>query len=217
MLLDTLFTGTKETLSFMKYGYRIVDSERVYDGFLKLNRYRLKHELYEGGESRELVRERVEQLRASMVLLYDPHRDQMILVEQFRIGALGAVKPPWVLEVIGGYVGEAESSAEVARREAMEEANCQVGRLEHITQFMVNPGLSVDRIDLYCGEVDASAAGGVHGLKHEGEDIRVVVMDADQALAELYGGRANSTSIIIALQWFQLNREQLRQRWFAEG
>jgi ADP-ribose pyrophosphatase len=57
----------------------------------------------------------------------------------------------------------------------------------------------------------------VHGLKHEGEDIRVVVMDADQALAELYGGRANSTSIIIALQWFQLNREQLRQRWFAEG
>jgi ADP-ribose pyrophosphatase len=78
---------------------------------------------------------------------------------------------------------------------------------------MVSPGISVDRIHLFCGLVDASHAGGVHGLDHEGEDIRVLVMDADQAIGELYDGRMNSTSVIIALQWLTLRRDELRQRW----
>ncbi len=78
---------------------------------------------------------------------------------------------------------------------------------------MVSPGISVDRIHLFCGQVDASRAGGVHGLDHEGEDIRVLVMEAEQAIGELYGGRMNSTSVIIALQWLATRRTELQQRW----
>jgi ADP-ribose pyrophosphatase len=68
----------------------------------------------------------------------------------------------------------------------------------------------MERISLFAGLVSARGAGGVHGLDHEGEDIRVVVLAADDALAELYGGRADSTSLIIALQWLALNRGRLR-------
>jgi ADP-ribose pyrophosphatase len=78
---------------------------------------------------------------------------------------------------------------------------------------MVSPGISVDRIKLYCGEVDSTNAAGVHGLDHEGEDIRVVVMSAEKAIGELYQGRANSTSIVIALQWLQIHRDSLRDEW----
>ncbi|MCU7811996.1 MAG: ADP-ribose pyrophosphatase, partial [Candidatus Thiodiazotropha sp. (ex Notomyrtea botanica)] len=78
-------------------------------------------------------------------------------------------------------------------------------------------GISVDRIALFCGEVDASQAAGVHGLDHEGDDIRVVVMDADEAIGELYNGCANSTSITIALQWLALNRKDLKARWQMPG
>jgi ADP-ribose pyrophosphatase len=224
----------------MKYQYEVIESATVYDGFLKINRYRLSHDLYEGGVSQELIRERLERLRAASVLLYDPALDQVVLVEQFRVGALeqpdhpwvietvggqvvlveqfrvGALEQPdhpWVIETVGGYIGEHETPEGVARREAVEEASCEIQALEPICNFMVSPGLSVDRIYLFCGQVDASNAGGVHGLDHEGEDIRVVVMDADQAIGELYAGRMNSTSVIIALQWLATKREELKQRW----
>lgn len=199
----------------MNYQYQIVQSDEAYRGFLKINRYRLRHELFLGGESETLVRERLEGLRAASVLLYDPKLDRVVLVEQFRIGAVGREHRPWVLETVGGFVPADESDEAVARRESLEEANCEVGRLEPICEFMVSPGISVDRIALFCGEVDASRAAGVHGLDHEGEDIRVVVMDAQAAIGELYDGRANSTSIVIALQWLAMNRAGLRERWLG--
>jgi ADP-ribose pyrophosphatase len=201
----------------MKFKYEILESQPVYNGFLKLNRYRLQHELYLGGVSDTLVRERLEGLRAASVLLYDPKLDQVVLVEQFRIGAVEQEPQPWVLETVGGFVPDHEADEAVARREALEEANCTVNRIERICEFMVSPGISVDRIALFCGEVDSSKATGVHGLDHEGEDIRVVVMMADDAIGELYTGRANSTSILIALQWLAMNREALRERWLGEG
>ncbi|MEN8179433.1 MAG: NUDIX domain-containing protein [Pseudomonadota bacterium] len=197
----------------MKYSYKLIDNKEVYDGFLKINRYRLTHELYEGGSCDELIRERMEKLRAASVLLYDPKMDQVVLVEQFRIGAIDHQEHPWVIETVGGYLGASETPEEVARREAIEEANCEIRNLEKICEFMVSPGISVDRIHLFCGQVDATKAGGIHGLDHEGEDIRVVVMDAEQAIGELYGGRMNSTSVIIALQWLATQRGELKQRW----
>ena len=200
----------------MKFNYTILDTQAVYSGFLKLNRYRLRHELYLGGESEPLVRERLEGLRAASVLLYDPRLDQVVLVEQFRIGAVGQEQSPWVLETVGGFVPDDEADEAVARREALEEANCVIGRIERICEFMVSPGISVDRIVLFCGEVESAKAAGVHGLDHEGEDIRVVVMRADDAIGELYSGRANSTSILIALQWLAMNRAGLRERWLQK-
>ncbi len=197
----------------MNYDYQILNREPVFRGFLKVDRYELKHELFQGGESQPLIRERLEEIGAVSVLLYDPKRDQVVLVEQFRIGAVGYLDSPWLLETIGGLQTNGEAEESVARREALEEADCKIGRLLRICEFMVSPGISVDRIKLYCGEVDASRAGGVHGLDHEGEDIRVVVMDADEAIGELYGGRANSTSIIMALQWLALHRTELRKTW----
>jgi ADP-ribose pyrophosphatase len=205
----------KEANPLMQHQYELIETEPVYRGFLKLNRYRLQHDLYLGGKSEVLIRERLEQLRAVSVLLYDPQLDQVVLVEQFRIGAVGKESVPWVLETVGGFSPEGQSDESVARREALEEANCAIQRIEPICEFMVSPGISVDRISLYCAEVDASHAEGVHGLDHEGEDIRVVVMDTEAALAELYTGRANSTSIIIALQWLSINRQRIRAQWKA--
>ena len=197
----------------MKYQYQVKEINEVYRGFLKINRYRIKHDLYQGGQSDEIVRERMEELSAASVLLYDPQMDQVVLVEQFRVGAVGQQDSPWVIETVGGYLGPDEYPEEVARREAIEEASCEILNLEMICEFMVSPGISVDRIHLYCGQVDASQAGGVHGLDHEGEDIKVLVMDADRAIGELYHGRMNSTSAIIALQWLAGQRDRLKSQW----
>ena len=82
----------------------ILARDTAYDGFLRVDRYRLRHGLFGGGWSRDLVRERVERLRAAAVLLYDPDVDRVVLVEQFRIGAHEAGGGAWLLEIVGGYV-----------------------------------------------------------------------------------------------------------------
>ena len=84
----------------MNYGWEILDKSICHDGFFRLERYRLRHELFAGGWSGELVRELLERGHAVAVLLYDPIRDQVVLVEQFRIGALASGEHPWMLEVV---------------------------------------------------------------------------------------------------------------------
>jgi ADP-ribose pyrophosphatase len=197
----------------MDYQFRIIDAETKANGFLPLKRYRLQHSLFAGGQSAELIRERVEGYRAASMLPYDPVRDEVVLVEQFRIGAMEDPAGAWILEVVGGIISGAQSSEQVARQEAMEEAGCEVGELLPICEFMVSPGTSSERISLFCGRVDSTTADGIHGVDAEGEDIRVVVMSADDAIAGITTGRINSTASIIALQWLALNRAELKERW----
>lgn len=197
----------------MKYEHEIMHVETVYDGFLQMKKYRLRHSLYAGGVSPVLSRERVESFQAVSVLLYDPQRDQVALVEQFRIGAIESPKGAWVLETIGGIIEGDETPEDVAIREVKEEAGYKVTDLIKICEFMVSPGYTTERITLFCGRVDAARMGGVHGIDDEGEDIRVVVLSADDAIDSLCGGRINSTSIIIAIQWLALNRARLRKVW----
>ncbi len=201
----------------MDYKFSIIHTETLTDGFLPVKRYHLRHSLFAGGLSQELARERVEGYRAASLLPYDPVRDMVVLIEQFRIGALEESDGPWILEVVGGIIEGAQGPEQVAYREAMEEAGCQVDDLIPICEFMVSPGISSERIHLFCGCVDSSKAGGIHGLDHEGEDIRVVVMPADEAIKGIESGLINSTASIISLQWLALNRENLRIGWGKKG
>jgi len=197
----------------MNYGWEVLDKSICHDGFFRLERYRLRHELFAGGWSGELVRELLERGHAVAVLLYDPIRDQVVLVEQFRIGALASGEHPWMLEVVAGIIETNEDPHEVARRESREEAGCMVTELIPINRFIPSSGGCSEHIVLYCGRVDASKADGIHGLAHEGEDIRVRVIPASEALAMLEQGTVLSAMTLIALQWLALNRGRLRERW----
>ena len=201
----------------MSLEYEILQTEAAYRGFFKLNRYRLRHGSFEGGWCDAIVRERIEQLAAVSVLLFDPDRDQLVLVEQFRVSLIGLTDPPWSLETVSGFCDtKRETPEEVARREVVEETGCELRALSRIGEFVVSPGMSVERINLYCGWVDARTADGVHGLPHEGEEIRVVTMARDVALREIFG-RLNSTSVIMALQWLEAHRSGLLDEWGWRG
>ncbi len=197
----------------MKYEIEVLDELIAYDGFLGLKHFRLRHSLFAGGMSRPILRERVESYRAASVLLYDSRRDQVVLIEQFRISGVERGADAWMLEIVGGVIDGDEQPESVARREAMEEAGCAVGEMEFICEFFVSPGYSTERIHLFCGQVDSSTVGGIHGVEHEGEDIRVYVVSAEKAIGELYTGRINSTSSIIAMQWLASNRIRLQKQW----
>jgi ADP-ribose pyrophosphatase len=193
----------------------IVEKTIAYHGFFRIEHYRLRHRLFSGEWSRELGREVFERGHAAAVLPYDPGRDQVVFIEQFRIGALEAPGGPWLLEIVAGIIDEPETPEAVIRREAIEESGCTLQDVVPICEYLVSPGGSSERLALFCGKVDASQAEGTHGLIDEGEDTRVVVVSFDEAIAYLQAGRIKAAAPIIALQWLMLNRAQLRRRWGA--
>lgn len=206
---------TEKSSGPVKPTVEILEKRVCHDGFFRMEHYRLRHRLFGGGMSPELERELFERGHAAALLPYDPHLDRVVLLEQFRIGALEASRGPWLLEIVAGIIEEGETPEQVVVREALEEAGCGVFDLEPICNYYVSPGGTSETIALYCGKVDASAVGGVHGLVDEGEDIRAFSVPFDEAAAMVGDGRINSASPIIALQWLAMNRQRLRKLWAA--
>ena len=190
--------------------------EKLYQGFFRMEKWFVQHALFNGGMSPEIARELIVRPEAACVLLYDPIRRKIVLIEQFRAPAIegGA---PWLLELVAGLLDKPdEPPEEVARREALEEAGLTIKRIQKITEYWSSPGASNEKVHLFVGEVDVTHAGGVHGLIEEGEDIRVNVFELSLAKALLATGRVCNGAAIIALQWFLLNERALTERWLVK-
>ena len=197
----------------MNKDFKILNRDVVYQGFFRLEKYRLKHSLYAGGWSDELDRELFRRGNCVAVLLYDPDKDTVILIEQFRVGAILRPEQAWLLEIVAGAIEEGETAEEVAYREAVEEAGCEIQKLMVINKFYTTPGGSSEWITLFCGKVDSTHVGGIHGLDHEHEDIMVRTVSFEEAYQLLTQGEINSGIPIIAIQWLALNRDKLRREW----
>lgn len=202
-----------ESSTTAELNVEIVEREACFRGFYALDRLHLRHGLFRGGMGPLITRELFVRPDAVCVLPYDPLRDCVVLVEQFRVGALDKSAHPWLLELVAGMIDKDETPEEVARREALEEAGVALGELRELTRYYPSPGGSDERVHLYVGRCDSAGVGGLHGLAEEGEDIRVLVLPFAEALAALAAGRLDNAASIIALQWLQLNRESLRGEW----
>jgi len=193
--------------------FEVLNKEIVYQGFFRVEKYRLKHTLFGGGWSAEITRELFMRGSCVAVLLYDPQADKVVLIEQFRTGAILNPEKAWLVEIVAGAIEEGEVAEEVAYRESLEEAGCEIEQLMVINEFYTTPGGSSEWITLFCGKVDSSQVGGIHGLDHEDEDILVRAVDFNEAYLMLENGEIESAIPIIAIQWLALNRQKLKQQW----
>jgi len=191
----------------------LIESKTAYDGYFQIKTLSLKHRLFAGGWSQTITRELFERGDAVGVLLYDAQADKVALVEQFRIGPYVREDNPWLLEPVAGIVEPGESPQQVAERESIEEAACVVQALESIAGYYASPGGCSEYLNLFCGKVCMDGVGGLHGLEEEAEDIRVHVFYFDEIVNKLQAGDIKNALTIIALQWLQLNREWLREKW----
>ncbi|MGV6826563.1 MAG: NUDIX domain-containing protein [bacterium] len=190
---------------------KILNRRQIHHGFLQLESLTIEHELFEADREVTIERELLSKGNAVAVLPYDPVRDEVVLIEQFRVGALAESTGAWLIEVIAGYQEANESSQDVVFREAIEEADCRITELLPIKKFYLSPGTSDECIELFLGLTDTAGVSGIHGLAEEGEDIRVHTLSSEDAFSWLDNGRINSAIPIVALQWLRLNRAQFRQ------
>lgn len=193
--------------------WEIVDKSLSFKGYFRLFTYRLRHSLFAGGMGEVITRELLDRGMAAAVLPFDPRRDEVVLIEQFRIGAMDSPKGPWLTEIVAGLVEPGERPEQVARREAMEEAGCELGELVLAHECYSSPGSCNERVWIYVGRADTDGLGGIHGLAEEGEDIRVSVVSAAEAFDMARSGVIDSAMPLLALQWLELNHEALREAW----
>ncbi len=193
----------------MNYRWKLERHSILFEKYFRLEEYSISHELFAGGDSPVFTREIFERGVVVAVLPFDPRRREVVLIEQFRAGAIHDADTPWLVECVAGVIEHGESERQVALRECVEEAGCRIERLEPISRYYVSPGGTTENCTLFCGIVDSDGVGGIHGLAHEHEDIRVFVVGSEEAYAMVRDGRIRSSATIIALQWLELNEKRL--------
>ena len=193
--------------------FKVLNRQQRYKGFFSIDSLKLQHSLFAGGTSEIITRELIGKGGAAAILLYDPKHRKVVLVEQFRIGAMEDAMGAWLTELVAGYIEPGEEPEQVVRREAIEEAGCAIIDTLFVGKYYVSPGSTSEQMTLFCGKVDSSNVGGIYGLEEEGEDIRVKVVDVDEAIAMLQTNEINSATPWIAILWLQANEKMLIDKW----
>ena len=186
--------------------------ETLFQGFYRVDKFWLQHRHFDGSMGCEITREMFVRPPAVGVLIYDVKTDDVLLIEQFRVGAISD-QHPWQYEVVAGLVEPGEALEDVARRETLEEAGVVITDMEFVFEFIPSAGGSDERFRLFVAPADLSRAGGVHGVAEEGENIRVNVMGLKQALQLVSSGRINNAPCMLALQWLALNKAHVLSKW----
>ncbi|MEX0693815.1 MAG: NUDIX domain-containing protein [Rhodospirillales bacterium] len=208
-------------VNFSRDDVEVIANTPAYDGFFNLDLYTLRHRQFSGDWGPEIKREVFERGHAVGVLPYDPVADSVVLIEQFRAGAFAAVSSPWfgsesspwLIETVAGIIDEGELPEDVAYREAMEETGLALKGLLPVCHYLVSPGGSTESVFVYIGHADADKVEGLHGMRHEGEDIRPFAVPLQEAYDAIAAGHINNGMTIICLQWLMLNREHVRTKW----
>lgn len=196
-------------IRFHRDDVKVKEKTPLYQGFLSVYRYSLQHRLFSGDWSPAIDRELMERGHAVVVIPYDPVTDELVVVEQFRVGALDDENGPWLFEFVAGMFDANESAEEVATRELEEEAGLKAKRLIYATSYYSSPGGTDEKLTIYIAEVDSKSAADFGGLPEEDEDIRVHVIPRDKVITMLEREEINNAASVIGLQWLQLHHDKV--------
>lgn len=190
----------------------VVERQSRFSGYFAVEEHRLTHALHRGGHSPALTREAFLMGDAAVLLPWDPLRDRLLVVEQFRFApALRGDPQPWLLEPIAGRVDAGEDVEDALRREAREEAALEVGRLFPAVSIYPSPGAVCEFIYHYVGIADLpDGSAGIHGATNEAEDIRGHLIPRRQLSAMVADGQITNGPLVLLSLWLDAQAEGLR-------
>ena len=203
-------------------GVRLIGVQQIVDtGFSVLRRSEFDYQRLDGHWVR-LQRETYDRGNGAAILLFDPERRRVLLVQQFRYPAhanplarpIPGARKGWMIEVPAGLIedhaqsGRSEEAA--IRAEAEEEVGVRVTAPRRIFEAYSSPGSITERVVYFVAKyraADRTGAGG--GLQEEGEDIAVLEPTLDEALEMVARGEIADAKTIVLLYWAKLNLAEL--------
>ncbi|WOI55085.1 NUDIX domain-containing protein [Palleronia sp. LCG004] len=191
----------------------VIAETRPYVDYFAVEEVIVSHPRFDGGKSERLKRAGFVMGDAVTVLPYDPVRETVMLIEQFRAAPFLRGDPrPWVLEPIAGRIDPGETPEEAARREAIEEAGLELRALHLIGGNYPSPGAVTEYLFCHIGIADLpDEAEGLGGLDAEGEDIRAHVIPFDRLMELVETGEIDTGPTMLSALW--LERERARGRF----
>ncbi|MFT3687505.1 NUDIX domain-containing protein [Paenirhodobacter sp.] len=186
--------------------------ETGYAKFFAVEDYTLRHRRFSGGMMGPIIRAAFVSSDAAVVLPYDPVRDRVLLIEQFRAGPMARGDAnPWLLETVAGLVDGGETPEETALREAGEEAGVAISRLVPGPSCYASPGAKTEYLYTYIGIADLhDGAARPGGLEAEGEDIRPHLVSFERMMELLDTGEIDNAPLVILALWLARHRAALR-------
>lgn len=186
--------------------------DRPYADFFAVEEHHLHFRRFEGGQSPVVKRAVFVASDAAILLPYDPLRDRVLVIEQFRAGpyARGDLAP-WPLEPVAGRVDPGETPQDAAMREAQEEAGLTIRHLERISTNYPSPGSTAEYFHIFVGICDLpDRSDDLGGVASEDEDIRSHILPYAQFLDLLDRDLLTVGPLILAGHWLARNRARLR-------
>lgn len=195
---------------------KIHEKKTLCDSHFSLDLYRVSYKKFNGDTTKILDREIFERHQDAVAILpFDPVTEEVVLIEQFRPGALKDKVSPWLLEVVAGMIDDGETEVEAALRELKEESGLKVTKddLYYLNSVYPSPGGCSERVSLYVGKIKADHILQLAGLDAESEDIRVFKIPAKKAFEFCKNGRINNAAAIITLQYLQIYYDEIRNKF----
>jgi len=195
---------------------RIVSEQVLAKGWATIKRVVFELTVRDGSR-RTLTREIQDHGHGVAVLPFDPERQTVLLVRQFRLAAHLAGHDGWLIEACAGIIENDESAEDAVRREAAEELGYRLHDLSAVCNVFSSPGALTERMVLYTAHytpTDRIADGG--GAAGEGEDIEVVEMNIEDASAKLANGDIVDAKTAILIQHLR-SLAGSREAWPPRG
>jgi len=189
----------------VKPKYEIISKKNLYKGFFESNELKLKFRKHDGSWSPVIKREVFGGAHVSTLLPYDPKKDEIILIQQFRAGVISRCADEYLYEIVAGIIDDNENPEETAKRECFEETGCNVKDIMPIQNYFPAPGSSESFYHVFLGEVESFKGERITGLENENEDILVKSFSVNEVKNLLNEKKIINGVTLIALQWFFLN------------
>jgi len=183
---------------------RIHKVETLSDDWFVLKKTTFDYRRSDGTWQRQ-SRETYDRGHGATILLYNRERRTVVLVRQFRFPAYVEGHPGFLIEAPAGLLDQATPEVRI-KAEVEEETGYRIGEVHKVFEAFMSPGSVTERLHFFVAEYDpASRPGSGGGVAEEGEDIEVLELTMEQALAMMASGEIADGKTIMLLQYAALH------------